>query len=147
MSKFGVLNFVKAAHEMVNAKTDSMEGLEKYMIAWFCNKFETTPNDDRLQEMTLEELVTFYYMHRLKDDPETVSRLIQDGEDEYEKWLKAEMEDEYVTDEEMVEGMLQYEDGQKDKRRSRDLEAKAKLKDLPDRITTEFPTFDSQDDE
>lgn len=79
MSKLGVLNLVKAAHEMINAKTDSLEGLERYLIAWFCTKFETTPNDDRLQGMTLEELVTFFYMNRIKDDPETVSRMISDG--------------------------------------------------------------------
>lgn len=147
MSKFGVLNFVKAAHEMVNAKTDSMEGLEKFLISWFCTKFETTPNDDRLQDLTLEELVTFFYMNRIKDDPEVVSRLILDGEDEYEKWLKEEMADEYVSDEEMVQGMLQYEDNQKDKRRAKDDEVRSKLKELPDRITTAFPTFDSQDED
>lgn len=147
MSKFGVLNFVRAAHEMVNAKTDSMEGLEKFLIAWFCTKFETTPNDERLQDMTLEELVTFFYMHRIKDDPETVSRLITDGDDEYEKWLKEEMEEEYVTDEEMVQGMLQYENNQKDKRRAKDDEIKERLKELPDSITTKFPVFDSQDEE
>ena len=145
MSKLGILNFVKAAHQMVNARTDSMEGLERYLVAWFCTKFETTPNDERLQEMTLEELVTFFYMHRLKDDPETVARLIEDGDDAYEKWLREEMEDEYVTDEEMVQGMLQYEESQKDKRRAKDEEAKAKLKELPDRITTDFSVFDSQD--
>lgn len=145
MSKFGILNFVKAAHEMLNAKTDSMEGLERYLIAWFCTKFETTPNDERLQEMTLEELVTFFYMNRLKDDPEVLSRLLDEGEDAYEKWLQEEMADEYVTDAEMVQGMVQYEESQKDKRRVKDEEAKAKLKELPDRITTDFSVFDSQD--
>lgn len=147
MSKLGILNFVKAAHQMLNSKTDSMEGLERFLIAWFCTKFETTPNDERLQEMTLEELVTFYYMHRLKDDPEVIAKLVDDGEDDYERWLKEEMEDEYVTDEEMVQGMLQYEDNQKDKRRQRDEEAKARLRELPDRITTDFSVFDSQDEE
>lgn len=132
---------------MLNSKTDSMEGLERFLIAWFCTKFETTPNDDRLQEMTLEELVTFYYMHRLKDDPEVIAKLVDDGEDDYERWLKEEMEDEYVTDEEMVQGMLQYEDNQKDKRRQRDEEAKARLRELPDKVTTDFSVFDSQDEE
>lgn len=145
MSKLGVLNLVKAAHDMVNAKTDSMEGLERFLVAWFCTKFETTPNDPRLDEMTLEELVTFFYMHRIKEDPEAIHRLVDDGEDEYEKWLKQEMEDEYVSDEEMVQGMLQYEENQKDKRRIKDEEMKAKLKELPERITTEFPSFDPQD--
>ena len=147
MSKLGVLNLVKAAHEMVNAKTDSMEGLEKFLISWFCTKFETTPNDDRLQEMTLEELVTFFYMHRIKEDPEVVSRMVTDGEDEYERWLREEMEEEYVTDEEMVQGMLQYENNQKDKRRAKDEEIRSKLKELPDRITTEFPVKGPQDTE
>jgi hypothetical protein len=145
MSKLGVLNLVKAAHDMINARTDSMEGLERYLVAWFCTKFETTPNDPRLDEMTLEELVTVYYMHKLHNDTETVSRLISDGEDEYEKWLKQEMEDEYVSDEEMVQGMLQYENNQKDNRRAKDEEMKAKLKELPDKITTVFPSFDTQD--
>lgn len=145
MSKLGVLNLVKAAHEMVNARTDSMEGLERFLVSWFCTKFETTPNDPRLDEMTLEELTVFYYMNRIQDDPEVIPRLLQDGEDEYEKWLREEMADEYVTDDEMVEGMLQYEENQKDKRRVKDEEARARLKDLPERITTEFPTFDSQD--
>lgn len=148
MSKLGVLNLVKAAHEMINAKTDSLEGLERYLIAWFCTKFETTPNDDRLQGMTLEELVTFFYMHRIKDDPETVSRMISDGDDDYERWLREEMEEEYVTDEEMVQGMLQYEENQKDKRRAKDEEIKAKVKELPDRITTDFSSIiDPQDKE
>ena len=55
-----------------------------------------------------------------------------------------------TPEEEMVQGMLQYEESQKDKRRNRDQEIRAKLKELPDRITTEFPklsTFDSQDEE
>ena len=147
MSKLGVLNLVKAAHEMVNAKTDSLDGLEKFLISWFCTKFETTPNDDRLQEMTLEELVTFFYMNRIKEDPEVVSRMVTDGEDEYERWLREEMEDEYVTDEEMVQGMLQYENNQKDKRRAKDEEIRSKLKELPDRITTEFPVIGPQDEE
>jgi uncharacterized protein FAM83 len=145
MSKLGVLNLVKAAHDMVHARTDSMEGLERFLVTWFCTKFETTPNDPRLEEMTLEELVTVFYMHRLSEDPKVVQQLVHDGEDEYEKWLKQEMEDEYLSDEEMVQGMVQYEENQKDKRRAKDGEMKAKLKDLPERITTEFPSFEPQD--
>lgn len=145
MSKLGVLNFVKAAHDMLNAKTDSLEGLERFLICWFCTKFETTPNDDRLQEMTLEELTILFYMFRIKEDPETVSRMVTDGEDDYEEWLRQEMQDEYLTDDEMVQGMVQYEDNQKDKRRIKDEEMRAKLKELPDRITTEFPSLKPQD--
>src|SRR5574338_1700687 len=102
MSKLGILNFVRAAHEMVNERTSSMEGLDKFLVAWFCTKFNTTPNDERLQEMTLEELVTVYYMSRIQEDPATIERLISDGDDDYERWLREEMEEEYVTDEEMV---------------------------------------------
>lgn len=147
MSKFGILNFVKAAHEMVKADRSSMEGLERYLVSWFCIKFGATPSDPRLNDMTLEELVTFYYMHKLEEDPELVDRLVSNNEDDYERWLREEMEEEYVTDEEMVEGMVQYESNLKDKRRTKDEEMKAKLKDLPEKITTNFPTFGSQDDE
>lgn len=147
MSKLGVLNFVKAAHEMVNAKTDSMEGLDKFLTTWFCLKFETTPNDPRLQELTLEELVTFFYMHRIKEDPETITKLISDGEDEYEKWLKQEMEEDYVNEEEMLEGMIQYEKDKKDILKLKDDGLKSKLKELPDKITTEFPTFAPRDED
>jgi hypothetical protein len=145
MSKFGILNFVRAANEMVNAKTESMEGLERWLVSWFCAKFNTTPNDDRLQEMTLEELVTFFYMHKIQEDAQFVERMSFDQDDDFERWLKEEMAEEYVTDEEMVQGMLQYEQNSKDKRKQQDEHFKAQLKDLPAKITTNFSVFGDED--
>lgn len=147
MSKFGILNFVRAANEMVNAKTESMEGLERWLISWFCTKFNTTPNDERLQDMTLEELVTFFYMTKIQEDAGFVERMSFDQDDDFERWLKEEMAEEYVTDEEMVQGMLQYEDNRKDKRRQQDDELRRQLKELPDKITTDFTVLGSGDDE
>jgi hypothetical protein len=132
---------------MVNAKTESMEGLERWLVSWFCAKFNTTPNDDRLQEMTLEELVTFFYMHKIQEDAQFVERMSFDQDDDFERWLKEEMAEEYVTDEEMVQGMLQYENNQKDKRRQQDDELRRQLKELPDRITTDFTVLGSGDEE
>ena len=145
MSKFGILNFVRAANEMVNAKTESMEGLERWLISWFCTKFNTSPNDERLQDMTLEELVTFFYMTKIQEDSGFVERMSFDQDDDFERWLKEEMAEEYVTDEEMVQGMLQYEQGSKDKRKQQDDLLKAQLKELPEKITTDFSVFGDED--
>jgi hypothetical protein len=146
MSKFGILNFVRAANEMVNAKTSTLEGLERWLISWFCLKFNTSPNDDRLQEMTLEELVTLFYMHKIQEDPKFVESMAFDTDDDFERWLQEEMGDEYITDEEMVQGMLQYEQDSKERRKLRDAQSKIRLKDLPDKITTDFSVFGNKDE-
>jgi hypothetical protein len=142
-TKYGVLNFVKAADLMVNADTTSTIGLERFLITWFCLKFKTTPNDERLLEFTLEELLTFFYMHRLQEDPNVLNKMVSDGEDDYERWLKEEMAGEYRTDEQMVQEMLEYEEDQKSKRKLKDQAFMDRVEDLPDKITTTFPTFDS----
>jgi hypothetical protein len=146
MADFGILNFVKAANDLVKAKQTSMEGLERYLEAWFCTKFNTTLNDPRLEAMTLEELLVTYYIFKLHTNPDAVADIISDPEeDSYEKWLREEMADEYVSDEEMVEGMLKYEENQKLKRKTRDEELKLKLGELPDRITTDFANLKAQE--
>jgi hypothetical protein len=144
MSKFGILNFVRAANEMVNAKTSTLEGLERWLISWFCLKFNTSPNDDRLQEMTLEELVTLFYMHKIQEDSKFVESMAFDADDDFERWLQEEMGDEYITDEEMVQGMLQYEQDSKERRKLRDAQSKIQLKDLPDKITTDFSALGNE---
>lgn len=149
MANLGVLAFIKAAHAMLHADTSNMEGFERFLVSWYCFKYNVPPNDEKLLEMTLEELATLYFMHRIKDDPSFIAETIA-GKDDYEEWLKQEMGEDYISDEEMVDQMIEYEKGQASKKPSEnsveDLKAAVKrLKDLPDRITTQFKSSNSED--
>lgn len=142
MANLGVLAFIKAAHAMLHADTSSMEGFERFLVSWYCFKYNVPPNDEKLLEMTLEELATLYFMHRIKEDPSFIAETVA-GKDDYEEWLKQEMGEDYISDEEMVQQMVEYDKRQAFKNSNEnsieDLEAIVKnLKDLPDRITTQF---------
>jgi uncharacterized membrane protein required for colicin V production len=82
--------------------------------------------------MTLEELLVLREMHRVKKDRDILKKTLIPEADEYEQWLQKEMADSYVSEEEMVEGMLQYDKESKEKRDAQDKQA------LPDKITTDF---------
>jgi hypothetical protein len=151
MANLGVLAFIKAAHAMLHADTSSMEGFERFLVSWYCFKYNVPPNDSNLLDMTLEELATLYFMHRIKEDPNFVAETVS-GKDDYEEWLKQEMGEDYISNEEMVKQMVEYEKEQIEKRTkdfkqsSEDLKAAVKsLKDLPDRITTQFKSSNPED--
>lgn len=152
MANLGVLAFVKAAHAMLNADTSSMEGFERFLVSWYCFKYNVPPNDDKLQEFTLEELATLYFMHRIKEDPNFVADTVS-SKDDYEEWLRQEMGDDYLNEEQMTEQMVEYEKSQKLTKASEDLAtsgedlkaAVQRLKDLPNRITTQFKSSNSEE--
>lgn len=119
-------NFEKIAKEHLYGKTDTLDGIERRLIAWFCLTFNTTPKDDKLLDLTLEELLVLYYMHLFKNNPEFVS---EDEKDDYEEWLKKQMGEHYTSEEGMVDQLVKYEE--EEKRKSEEL-------NLPEKITTDF---------
>lgn len=132
MSKqYGVKNFIHIANDYVNPDVTTMGGIEKFLTGWFCFKFNTTPNDDRLQEMTLEELMVLYQMHRIKDDPNYAQEQLSPSGDTYEDFLRKEMGEEYVSEEENIR-ILQEEEEAFTKR----------IRDqFPERVETDFSQF------
>lgn len=140
MTRYGVKNFTRIAYNKVNGDTSSLEGLEEWLKSWFCFKYNTTENDDRLLDMTLEELLVLHQMHRVNENPVEV-KVELDGrtseQEDHEEWLKKEMGDDYITDEEMIEGMRAEEEEYQEKM--------SKLKkDLPTKVTTDFSQFDRE---
>ncbi len=75
--------------------------------------------------MTLEELLVNNQMHQIRENPELVAHA---EADEYEEWLKKEMGEEYISDEQMIEGMADEE---------KDFTKRIKAQ-FPDKITTDF---------
>ena len=122
---YNLKNIIKIADSYVNADTSTIDGISRMMQAWFCLEFNTTLNDERLQSMTLEELMLEYFMRKVHNN---INYIYESGakeypykEDDYEEWLKEEMGNEYVTDEEMTK---LHED------------------ELPEIIETSFPSFE-----
>jgi predicted Rossmann-fold nucleotide-binding protein len=95
-------------------------------MAWFALNYKTTLNDDRLLDMTLEELLVLFYINRISQTPNIIEQL-ENTDDSYEEWLKKEMGDSYVSEEEMVQQVVEYEE-----------EELEKAKELPDSISTDF---------
>ena len=131
---YSLKNLEKIADNLVNGEANSLEGIQQKLITWFCFNFNTTPNDDRLLDMTLEELIVFYLMYRIKDDPSYTSH---EEQDEYEEWLKEEMGENYNSEEDMMKA---HEE--EDKKEKQELE-KIKSK-YPDKITTDFENFQGE---
>lgn len=78
--------------------------------------------------MTLEELLLNNQMHQIRENPELVA---QAESDEHEEWLKKEMGEDYISDEDMIKGMQQEEK-----------EFTKRIKDqFPDKIRTDFSQF------
>lgn len=132
MSKqYGVKNFISIANEYVNPDVTTMTGIQKFLIGWFCFKFNTTENDDRLQDMTLEELMVLYQMHRIKEDPLYAQEQMSPSGNSYEDFLKEQMGEDYVSEEEQIR---QIEEEEKEfTKRIRD--------QFPERVETDFSQF------
>lgn len=94
-------------------------------------------NDPRLLDMTVEELLVEYQMHRIKKDPtiiHTELNIKPKEEDDFEEWVKREMGQDYLTHEQMVEGMQEEEKEFQEKVR----------KQYPDKVATDFSQFDEE---
>lgn len=127
--RYGVSNFIKIAKEYVEPDTTTLEGIERKLISWYCFTYGTTPNDVRLQEMTLEELLILFQMHRIKNNPAEVENEL--GANTYEDWLKKEMGEDYKDDEQMVAEIEEEEKKYQEKI----------AKKFPDKVTTNFNQF------
>lgn len=126
----------KIANDWVSGKTDTLQGIENRLISWFCFTLNTTPTDPRLLEMTLEELIVFYLGHKIHADP---SYMLTADKDEYEEWLKQEMGENYISEDQMVEAQIEID--------KKEQEIYEKIKDkLPDKITTDFSQINKGDD-
>jgi len=126
--KLSLNNFVRIANSYLDNSDTSIEGIEKYLIGWFVTQFNTTLNDQRLLDMTFEELLVLYNIYKIKEDPEIVNQILNpEDPDGFEKWLKEEMGDNYLSEEEMIEDTIK-----------RDKELKKKLEEYPDEIVTDF---------
>jgi hypothetical protein len=131
--QYGVKNFIHIANEYLNPDLSTEDGIEKYLTGWFCFQYNTTPNDDRLLDMTLEELLVLYQMHRIKEDPNYYAS--QTGNNDYEDWLKKEMAEEYATVEENIQQMEEHDREYTEKIR----------KQFPDVIETDFSMLHKKD--
>lgn len=140
MSKYSVKNFTRIAFEKLRGDTSTLDGIEQWLKAWFCLTYNTTENDDRLLDMTVEELLILHQLHRVKNNPTEVEVELNgktSEDDDFEQWLKEEMGETYLTNEEMVEGMKQEEEEYQEKMQ--------KLKkDLPSKISTDFTQFNKE---
>lgn len=118
--------YLKLAYDQLNPKENSLKALEQVLTNWFCLKFSTTPNDERLLGMRLDELLLFRMMHEIHDRPSVIEEIGPQG-DEFEEWLKKEMGEDYKSMEQEVEQAEKLE-----------AEEKAILDTLPDKIETDF---------
>lgn len=128
MSQYGLKNFLRIADTYVNADTTTLEGVEKWLVSWFCFTYNCPPNDPRLLEMTVEELLVLFQMHRIKQDPTIVTRELHNTND-YEEWLKKEMGEDYISEGDQIK----WAETKKEER-----DRKEEKLDLPDEITTDF---------
>lgn len=131
MKKFDIRKrFLKLAYEQLNPNLGTIEGLEQALTNWYCFQYNVPPNDDKLLDMTVEELLVLNYMHKLKDNPHLADEISSESGD-YEDWLKKEMGDNYTSIEDMVK------DAEKLDQEDKELMTKM-ANELPDRITTDF---------
>jgi len=124
--------FEQIANDQLHGKTDTLLGIQRKLITWFCLTLNTTPTDPRLLAMTLEELIVFYLMHKISADPDYIS---ESEKDDYEAWLKKEMGEAYVSEEGMIDKQAKLE---KEKKENQETE---QIDELPDRITTDFTSI------
>lgn len=130
--------FMKIAYDQLNPDLSSLDGLEQTLVNWYCFQYNVPPNDDKLLSMTLEELLVLNQMHRIHDNPELAEEFDPKFKS-YEDWLKAEMGDDYVSDEDMIAQMEAYE------REEKEIE-KEILETYPESITTNFPGTEGTED-
>ena len=101
MSKFDIRKrFLKLAYDQLNPNITSLDGLEQALKNWYCFQYNVPPNDDRLLDMTLEELLILNQMHKLRENPALTDEL--DSDNNYEDWLRKEMGKDYISQEDML---------------------------------------------
>jgi hypothetical protein len=123
------------AEEWVHSKTNTMEGVQNRLTSWFCFTFNTTPNDQRLLNMTLEELIIFYLGYKIYNDSTYFDK---EEKDDYEEFLKQQMGNSYISEEEMIAEQEKLEKQEQEKYR--------RIKDnLPEKITTDFSQFEQEE--
>lgn len=125
---FGITNFLHIAHSYVNPAINNLADMRKYLIGWFCIEYKTTMNDERLLNMTVEELLVLFQMKRIHDDPNYYQAQVNPVEDDYEDWLKTQMGDNYVSLADQEKELKKLDQEFMDKLRE----------EYPDEITTDF---------
>lgn len=121
--------YLQLAYDQLNPKTNDLKALQQVLVNWFCFKFSTTPNDERLLSFRLDELLLFRMMNEIHDTPGIIQEIGSNG-DEFEEWLKTQMGPDYKSTEDMIADQEKLEKEEK-------LLAEA----LPDRIATDFSSF------
>lgn len=131
MSKLDVRKrFLQLAYAQLNPALSDLEGLEQALVNWYCFQYNVPPNDDKLNSMTLEELLVLRQMHNLRENPHLVEELNSD-KGSYEEWLKKEMGEDYMSMDDMVSETEAMEKAEKET-------VEKMAQDLPDVITTDF---------
>jgi hypothetical protein len=123
------------AYEQIHGDLNTLNGIKNRLISWFCFTFNTTPTDNRLLEMTVEELIIFYLSHKIYNDPSYASKF---EKDDYEEWLQSAMGDNYTSEEQMIQTQ------KKEEEREQKIFENIKNK-LPSKITTDFDQFKKED--
>ncbi len=132
-----VKRFLKLAYDQLHPDMNTMEGLEQALINWYCFTYKVPPNDDKLLDMTLEELMVLRSMHKLREEPALAEQFNPDYVD-YEEWLKQEMGDEYVSEEEMIAQQVKIEEEEQE-------EIKKIIETMPEKVTTDFKAASQED--
>lgn len=105
--------FLKLAYEQLNPDVGTLEGLEQALSNWYCFQYNVPPNDDKLMDMTLEELFVLFQMHKLRENPALADDIDTNRSDSYETWLKKQMGEDYVSEEDMVKKAVKLEEDEK----------------------------------
>jgi len=138
MSKsYGVKNFIQIANDYVNPDVTTFEGIQKFLIGWYCIKFETTPNDPKLLDMTIEEIMVLYQMHRISDDPTYYQEQLNDDIIDHDDWVRKEMEEmgeEFLEGEDYAKFVEEYDQKLTEKIRAQ----------FPDEIKTDFSKLNKE---
>lgn len=132
--EYGVKNFIHIANEFVNPDVTTFEGIQNFLIGWYCFQYGTTPKDDKLLDMTVEELMVLYQMHRINNDPNYYQEQTNDDLMDHDDWVKKEMEEmgeEFMDDKAYADFVQDYDQKMTEKIRNQ----------LPQEITTDFSKY------
>lgn len=133
---FNLKNFVEIANSKLNPDLTTLDGLKQFLVNWYCFQYGVTEKDDKLLEMTLEELLVLYQMHRIKEDPKYYEEVVNPEAESYEDWLRKEMGEDYASEEENIKQIIDH-----------DKKLTEKIKqEYPSEITTDFSQFQGKDD-
>lgn len=131
--KRNIQAIIKKANDYVNAKVEDTAGLKRHLTAWYCFNFNTTFKDPTFLSHTFEELLLLYFMFKLKENPDSYRHITHAEEARsYEDFLKNMMGEDYVSEDQMVEQLANY-----------DKKEKEYAATLPDIITTDFSNLGS----